>query len=67
MEPAMTILSNFVANGPETAIQVFRAATELGIRTVAVCAEEDNLSLIASKLIRLTRSDAARAPLKPIF
>jgi pyruvate carboxylase len=34
-----------VANRSEIAIRVFRAATELGIRTVAVYAEEDKLSL----------------------
>jgi pyruvate carboxylase len=34
-----------VANRSEIAIRVFRAAAELGIRTVAVYAEEDKLSL----------------------
>jgi pyruvate carboxylase len=34
-----------VANRSEIAIRVFRAATELGIETVAVYAEEDKLSL----------------------
>ena len=34
-----------VANRSEIAIRVFRAATELGIRTVAIYAEEDKLSL----------------------
>lgn len=34
-----------VANRGEIAIRVFRAATELGIRTVAIYAEEDKLSL----------------------
>jgi pyruvate carboxylase len=34
-----------VANRSEIAIRVFRAAAELGIRTVAICAEEDRLSL----------------------
>lgn len=40
-----TIRSILVANRSEIAIRVFRAATELGIRTVAVYAEEDKLSL----------------------
>ena len=34
-----------VANRSEIAIRVFRAATELGIETVAIFAEEDKLSL----------------------
>jgi len=34
-----------VANRSEIAIRVFRAATELGIRTVAIYTEEDKLSL----------------------
>src|SRR5258705_13349917 len=34
-----------VANRSEIAIQVFRAATELGFRTVAIYAQEDRLSI----------------------
>ena len=34
-----------VANRSEIAIRVFRAASELGIRTVGIYAEEDKLSL----------------------
>ena len=34
-----------VANRSEIAIRIFRAATELGIRTIAIYAEEDKLSL----------------------
>ena len=41
----LTIGSLLVANRSEIAIRVFRAATELGIRTVAIYAEEDRLSL----------------------
>ena len=41
----MTIKRLLVANRSEIAIRVFRAATELGIRTVAIYAEEDKLSL----------------------
>jgi len=40
-----TIARLLVANRSEIAIRVFRAATELGIRTVAIYAEEDKLSL----------------------
>ncbi len=41
----MPIKKILVANRSEIAIRVFRAANELGIRTVAVFAEEDKLAL----------------------
>ena len=41
----MPISKILVANRSEIAIRVFRAANELGIRTVAIWAEEDKLSL----------------------
>ena len=41
----MPIKKILVANRSEIAIRVFRAATELGIGTVAVFAEEDKLAL----------------------
>src|SRR6059058_103656 len=34
-----------VANRSEIAIRVFRAATELGLRTIAIYAQEDRLSV----------------------
>src|SRR5438093_3027296 len=34
-----------VANRSEIAIRVFRAATELGMRTIAIYAQEDRLSI----------------------
>src|SRR4026207_2566813 len=40
--PATTLL---VANRSEIAIRVFRAGTELGLRTVAIYAQEDRLSV----------------------
>ncbi|RXF73510.1 pyruvate carboxylase [Hansschlegelia zhihuaiae] len=43
--PARKIKKLLVANRSEIAIRVFRAAAELGIRTVAIYAEEDKLSL----------------------
>src|ERR1700746_196403 len=42
MKPIRSLL---VANRSEIAIRVFRAATELGIRTVAVFANEDRFGL----------------------
>ena len=42
MKPINTIL---VANRGEIAIRVFRAATELGIRTVGIYSTEDRFSL----------------------
>ncbi|UIJ72348.1 pyruvate carboxylase [Aurantimonas sp. HBX-1] len=41
----MTIRKILVANRSEIAIRVFRAANELGLKTVAIWAEEDKLAL----------------------
>ena len=41
----MPISKILVANRSEIAIRVFRAANELGIKTVAIWAEEDKLAL----------------------
>ena len=41
----MQIKKVLVANRSEIAIRIFRAANELGLRTVAVFAEEDKLAL----------------------
>ena len=41
----MTIKKILVANRSEIAIRVFRAANELGLKTVACYAEEDKLAL----------------------
>ena len=41
----MPITKILVANRSEIAIRVFRAANELGIKTVAIWAEEDKLAL----------------------
>ena len=43
--PAIQIRRLMVANRSEIAIRVFRAASELGIATIAIYAEEDKLSL----------------------
>ncbi len=44
-ESALPISKILVANRSEIAIRVFRAANELGIKTVAIWAEEDKLAL----------------------
>src|SRR5881296_576763 len=43
--PARPFRKLLVANRSEIAIRVFRAATELGLRTVAIYAQEDRLSV----------------------
>src|SRR4051812_38289349 len=43
--PARVFKKLLVANRSEIAIRVFRAATELGLRTVAIYAQEDRLSV----------------------
>ncbi len=53
-----------VANRSEIAIRVFRAATELGMETVAIYAEEDRLSLHRFKADEAYRVGAGRGPLQ---
>ncbi|PNG27087.1 pyruvate carboxylase [Methylocella silvestris] len=53
-----------VANRSEIAIRVFRAATELGIRTVAIYAEEDKLSLHRFKADEAYQVGAGKGPLE---
>ena len=53
-----------VANRSEIAIRVFRAATELGIRTVAIYAEEDKLSLHRFKADEAYQVGKGRGPLE---
>ncbi|ABC23117.1 pyruvate carboxylase [Rhodospirillum rubrum F11] len=53
-----------VANRSEIAIRVFRAAAELGIRTVALYAEEDRLSLHRFKADEAYRVGAGKGPLQ---
>src|SRR4051795_5843248 len=45
VQPAKQFKKLLVANRSEIAIRVFRAATELGLRTVAIYAQEDKLSV----------------------
>src|SRR5947207_10451365 len=44
-KPARSFKKLLVANRSEIAIRVFRAATELGLRTVAIYAQEDRLAV----------------------
>jgi pyruvate carboxylase len=52
-----------VANRSEVAIRVFRAATELGIRTVAIFAEEDKLGLHRFKADEAYALPPAKSPI----
>jgi len=51
-----------VANRSEIAIRVFRAANELGIRTVAIFAEEDRLSMHRFKADEAYQLDKSKGP-----
>jgi pyruvate carboxylase len=53
-----------VANRSEITIRVFRAATELGIRTVAIYAEADKLSLHRFKADEAYQIGAGKGPLE---
>ena len=53
-----------VANRSEIAIRVFRAATELGIETVAIYAEEDKLSLHRFKADEAYQVGKGKGPLE---
>ncbi len=48
-EPSQRIVSLLVANRGEIAIRVMRAASELGLRTVAIYSQEDRFSLHRTK------------------
>lgn len=53
-----------VANRSEIAIRVFRAATELGIRTLAIYAEQDKLSLHRFKADEAYPLDPGKGPIE---
>jgi len=58
-----------VANRSEIAIRVFRAAAEMGIRTIAVYAEEDKLSLHrfkADEAYLVGRGHGLAKPMSPL-
>lgn len=60
----MKIKKLLVANRGEIAIRVFRAANELGLKTVAIYAEEDKLSLHRFKADESYRIGAHLGPVK---
>jgi len=60
----MKIKRLLVANRSEIAIRVFRAATELGIQTVAIYAEEDKLSLHRFKADEAYQVGRGKGPLE---
>jgi len=67
--PPAPIRRILVANRSEIAIRVFRAASELGLQTVAIYAEEDKLSLHrfkADEAYRVGRGVAGELQLGPL-
>ncbi len=68
-ENIKNITKILVANRSEIAIRVFRAANELGLKTVAVFAEEDKVALHrfkADEAYQVGQATAERAQLGPI-
>ena len=61
-QPASTPLKLLVANRSEIAIRVMRAATELGLRTVAIYAEEDRFSMHRFKADEAYRVGEGKGP-----
>ncbi|MET4804820.1 hypothetical protein ABIA96_007431, partial [Bradyrhizobium sp. LB11.1] len=59
-----TMRNLLVANRSEIAIRIFRAASELGLRTFAVYAEEDKLSLHRFKADEAYQIGKGRGPLE---
>lgn len=60
----LKIIKLLVANRSEIAIRIFRAAAEIGIRTVAVYAEEDRFSLHRFKADEAYLLGAGRGPIE---
>jgi pyruvate carboxylase len=60
----MKISRLLVANRSEIAIRIFRAATEMGIRTFAIYAEEDKLSLHRFKADEAYQIGKGKGPLE---
>src|SRR5881392_4378423 len=58
------IRSLLVANRGEIAIRVMRAASELGLRTVAIYSQEDRFSLHRTKADEAYLVGAGRAPVE---
>ena len=60
--PTAAPLKLLVANRSEIAIRVMRAATELGLRTVAIYAEEDRFSMHRFKADEAYRVGEGKGP-----
>ncbi|MEM0898041.1 MAG: pyruvate carboxylase [Verrucomicrobiota bacterium] len=60
--PPKTFQKLLVANRSEIATRVFRAATELGIRTVAIYTQEDRFSMHRFKADEAYQLDPAKGP-----
>ena len=52
------------ANRGEIAIRIFRAATELGLRTVSIYAEEDRFSIHRFKADEAYQLDSSKGPVE---
>ena len=61
LAPGRQIKKLMAANRGEIAIRIFRAATELDIRTVAIYSKEDKKSMHAIRRTKLIRSARMRA------
>ncbi|MFZ3202174.1 MAG: biotin carboxylase N-terminal domain-containing protein, partial [Candidatus Acidiferrales bacterium] len=64
MDKPAPIKRLLAANRGEIAIRIFRAATELGLRTVAIYSQEDRLSLHRFKADEAYQIGAGKGPVE---
>src|SRR2546430_691749 len=67
MKKAKPIHKLLAANRSEIAIRIFRAANELGLRTVAIYSQEDRLALHRFKADEAYQVGAGKGPSKRIW